>query len=221
VDAHNNTPRDFNQTVVRDEPSPDGIPESSVQTTRMTPFEAVHGTQCQTGGEDEMITVNLALDAFLARRFTTGGVLDIGVVFDEFISSQLEKFDRLLDDNKRLFLDEIYSRLTDKIPPQETPFDTLRQQRTVALWAGLRRVYFAEPEVEDDLIEDGSDSLPTRLLSARNRNSSRARVMNVSDDLFAPSPDFGHPDDSDDAPAGPAGFSFSRLPTTGENFDAP
>jgi hypothetical protein len=62
-------------------------------------------------------------------------------------------------DNKRLFLDEIYRRVHGETAPNNPVSDELRQQRTVALWAGLRRVYFAEPDLEGECLE-GAPSPP-------------------------------------------------------------
>jgi hypothetical protein len=94
---------------------------------------------------DGLSDVRHALDSFLSHRLDRGGISDINVVFDEFLAQQLRHFDLVLNDNKRLFLDEIYRRVHGEILPLVPVSDELRQQRTAALWAGLRRVYFADP----------------------------------------------------------------------------
>jgi hypothetical protein len=43
VENYNHTPQEFSFGVVRGEPSPDGIPESSTQRVTMTPHEVIYG----------------------------------------------------------------------------------------------------------------------------------------------------------------------------------
>jgi hypothetical protein len=136
--------------------------------------------------------VHHALDSFLARRLDLGGILDANVVFDEFLELQLHQFHLVLRKNKRSFLDDIYRRIHGELVPLAPVSDTLRQRRTAALWAGLRRVYFHVPDTDDETLTDGDNALPSTQLG------SRRRTVRVSSGLNAPAPILQPPDDSDD-----------------------
>ncbi len=89
--------------------------------------------------------------------------MDPEIALDEFREEQLATFDQNRQENKLLFLDEIRGNSDQagvsgaiEVDPAS---DYLLQQRTVALWAGLRRVYFNEVE---DVIPNGED-LPDRV----------------------------------------------------------
>ncbi len=144
---------------------------------------------------DHLSEVHHALDSFLARRLDLGGILDANVVFDEFLEQQLHQFDLVLRENKRNFLDDIYLRVHGELVPLAPVSDTLRQRRTAALWAGLRRVYFHVPETDDEEITDGDNALPNA------KPGSRRRTVRVSSGLNAPTPILPPPDDSDDDPS--------------------
>jgi hypothetical protein len=121
----------------------------------MTPFEVLHGAPNSIGGVGTMQDLLHALDNFLSLRLVSGGIVNIHVAFDEFMALQLDLFDQALDDNKRLFLDEIHRRVSAVAPTTVVP-DELRQRRTAALWTGLRRVFFheVESEPENSAVED-------------------------------------------------------------------
>jgi hypothetical protein len=163
----------------------------------MTPHEAMYGTTCVTGAET-LTELSHALDSFLSLRLDSGRILDVNIAFDEFMSLQLDIYDRALDDNKRIFLDEIHRRMGG-VTPKTTISDELRQSRTVALWAGLQRVFFheIEPEAGDSVMDVSvpSHELPTM---PRRRGPRMPTDMNA---FALPFPD--NPDDSDDAPMRP------------------
>jgi hypothetical protein len=192
LSRNNLSRRTYSQEVVREAPTPDGVVVSSSQSIRTSPYEMLYGQPCpvdMTGLFDDVL--EHALDAFLSQRLDAGGIIDVNVVYDEFLALQLDKFDRILDDNKRLFLDAIHSRIHGETTPNGVVSDDLLQRRTAALWAGLRRVYFAEREPELDMNAESTTSLPW---------ASR-RVSCVSDDMNVPISRFFHPpDDPDDAP---------------------
>jgi hypothetical protein len=166
IDRQNTTPRIVDQMVVHEEPCPDSVTDSS------TP------------------DISFALDNFLSHRLVSGGILDVNVAFDEFLSLQLNKYDSDLCDNKRLFLDEIHRR-KGGVTSEVDISDELRQKRTVVLWAGLRRVFFheVEPESDDSVMEGASPINPRR------------RIPIISSDMNAPALHCSdEPDDSDDTP---------------------
>jgi hypothetical protein len=197
VVRQNTTPRNFSFVAVRDESCPDGTPDTSTQSIIMTPHEAITGLPPPAEIADTLSDVNQALDSFLAYKLNAGGIRGVDVFWDEFLALQLQEFDNTLNDNKRMFLDNIYSRSIEEVESLTPVPDALRQQRTIALWAGLRRVYFAEPDVEDWM----GDALP--LEDPQHPFPRRKRVPRVPDDLHFPVPDPEPPDDSDDAPTGP------------------
>jgi hypothetical protein len=197
MEPQNVTSRDYQQELVCDESSSDGTPSSVVSGVAMTPYEAVYGTSPAPSGSDRFADVDHALDAFLAQLLGSAGILNLGVVFDAFLDQQLRQFELVLAENKRLFLDEIYSRANGEKAPIAVVSDELRQERTAALWAGLRRVYFAELEPEEGSLECPESSDPE---SARRRRRLPTRGPRVPDDLHHPGP--GPPDDPGDAPTG-------------------
>jgi hypothetical protein len=147
--AHNNTDRIYTQDVIPEAPSAEGRINSVATLVTMTPHECVFGAPGPLNGADPLTDVKRALDVFLSRKFELtrlglGGILNANVVFDEFLDFQLNQFDLVLNENKRSFVDEIYRRVNEEVDSPIVVTDELRQQRTVALWAGLRRVYFAE-----------------------------------------------------------------------------
>jgi hypothetical protein len=128
------------------------------------------------------------------------------VVFDEFQSMQLRQFDQALGENRHRFIAEIYSKCSPpKDQQQDDADDPFREQRTKALWDGLRRVYFheVEPEPNEEVI-DGSRRPPPR----------------VHDDLSLPfCIERGPRDDPDDAPSG-LGFTITdRTPDIDNDSD--
>ena len=141
----------------------------------------------------------------MARRLGTGGLLDINVVFDEFLSFQLDRFDGILQANKHSFLAEIYRRVNGRMESLRGGLisDELLQKRTAALWSGLRRVYFHQVELE-------SEAPP---LESRKR-------FRVPDDLNAPVPRAPPHDDSDDPPSGPFLTSGPRSVQPDDAFDS-
>jgi hypothetical protein len=210
---NNHTPREFTLEVVRDEPSPDGIPESSTHRVLMTPFEVMYGPPlAQDQGHlssaiGPMEEVSQELNSFLSQRLNSGGIRDINVVFDEFLDQQLRQFDQVFQDNKRLFLNELDRRVHGEATSLPVISDELRQQRTIALWTGLRRVYFAEPDHDDPLL--GDSFFPSRTSSRVRRRSPR-----VPDDLHAPDPwrkPLDDPDDPFSGTAMPVEPTFSEL----------
>jgi hypothetical protein len=86
----------------------------------------------------------------------------------------------------------------------------LRQQRTAALWEGLRRVYFSEPDLEDKIV-DGSQRRPLR------------RTPRYPVDFLLPGPVLlvETPDDSDDAPSGPAVLVVPPTHVSKTDFEDP
>jgi hypothetical protein len=184
---------------VHEEPCPDGVADSSILQSVMTPYEAVYGMPC-FGKGDSTSDISFALDSFLAHRLDSGGILDVNVAFDEFLSLQLNKYDSDLCDTKRLFLDEIHRRkggVTSKVDIS----DELHQKRTVVLWAGLRRVFFHEVEPEtDDSVMDGS------FPSGASPINPRRRIPRIPTDMNAPALHFfdeSDMNDSDDTPMHP------------------
>ncbi len=177
----------------------------SAWTARTNP-QSAEATNLQGLNPD----VNRALDSFLSQRLLSGRILDVNVVFDEFLASQLHQFDSILNENKHLFLDAIHSRLGgETISPEIVP-DVLRQRRTAALWSGLRRVYFAEQESESALEDEFLAIAP----------DSRRRVPRVNNDLHVPVPSrFGPPDDSDDAPSGSHVFIGPPAPIPEDDLE--
>jgi hypothetical protein len=196
IQTHNHTPMDFSTDIVQDEDSHDGIPHSCTQRVTMTPHEAMYGPS-HSGDNDVVSETRQALNAFLASRLDSGGIRDINVVFDEFLDLQLREFDSILQDNKRLFLDDIHHRVRGGVTSSPPVCDELRQQRTMALWAGLRRVYFAEPDHDDPLINDSPDPSLAYLSHSRCR-----RIPRVPEDLDIPGPIHAPPDDPDDSSTG-------------------
>ncbi len=182
----------------------------------MDPIEVQIGSERDSdslvnGLSDSIVDVNFALDNFLARRLGTGGILDINVVFDEFMSLQLYKFDEVLQANKHLFLAEIYRRVNGSMDSLSDGLvsDELLQRRTAALWAGLRRVYFHEVEQEPEAALSDDSFL--------SRKRSR-----VPDDLNTPVPRIQlQPDDPDDSPAGPSLISVPLPYQPADDFDSP
>jgi hypothetical protein len=61
---------------------------------------------CERNGSvpDYLSEVHHELDTFLAHRLGLGGILDVNVIFDEFLELQLHQFDLVLRENKRSFL---------------------------------------------------------------------------------------------------------------------
>jgi hypothetical protein len=163
------------------------------------------------GFADSLVDVNFALDNFLARRLGTGGLLDINVVFDEFMFLQLGRFDETLQANKHLFLAEIYRRVNGRMESLGGGLvsDELLQQRTAALWSGLRRVYFHQVEPEPDV--DSQESSP---LLPRKR-------PRVPDDLNTSEPRHPPPDDSDDPPSELFLTSNTQPVQPDDDFDSP
>jgi hypothetical protein len=51
---------------------------------------------------DHLSNVHHELDSFLARRLGRGGIMDVNVVFDEFLALQLHQFDLVLRENKQV-----------------------------------------------------------------------------------------------------------------------
>jgi hypothetical protein len=205
------TPRQFGQTLELGDPCPDGLPNSLDQDVMLTPFEVLNGTPCTIDGAGTMSDLLHALDNFLSLRLDSGGILDIHVAFDEFMALQLDLFDQALDDNKRLFLDEIYRRVS-AVAPVAAISDELRQRRTAALWTGLRRVFFheVESETDDSAVEDED---PTWF---------RRRRPRIPHDGQAPAnPSSGKPDDPDDASMDlGANHPPSTNATGGERFES-
>jgi hypothetical protein len=95
-------------------------------------------------------TLHRELDQFLSQRLDSGGILDPRIALDEFREKQLATFDQNRQENKLLFLDEIRGDSghagDSGTPASDSASDYLLQQRTIALWTGLRRVYFHEAE---------------------------------------------------------------------------
>jgi hypothetical protein len=118
------------------------------------------GSEVASVGEDSLDgTLNRELNQFLSQRLDNGGILDPRIALDEFREKQLEVFDQNRQENKLLFLDEIRGdsgHAGDSGSSARDPAsDYLLQQRTIALWAGLRRVYFHEAEA---VASNGEDS---------------------------------------------------------------
>ncbi len=188
-------------------------PATFTQGVTMTPYEAITGSPPPGGMDDTLLDVNQALDSFLSYKLGSGGIRGIDVFWDEFLALQLQKYDNELDANKRIFLDNLYSTVVEDTAPVTQVSDDLRQQRTIALWAGLRRVYFAEPDVEDWMgdfppLEDPAPPFPKR-----------KRLLRVPDDLHAPVPFSEPPDDPGDAPSGPTGALFP-IHASDDQFEA-
>jgi hypothetical protein len=122
----------------------------------------------------------------------------------------MHQFDQDFQNNKRLFLDEIRRMVREEVTSLPVVSDELRQQRTMALWAGLRRVYFAEPDQDDLLSEDPPAPRTSRLRRLQPR---------VPDDLHVPDPRHEPTDDSDDAPSGPTVLVDTLSSEIEETFD--
>jgi hypothetical protein len=167
------------------------------------------------GFVDPLADVQRALDVFLAHRWERtsaglGGILDPDVFFDEFLDSQLSQFDLVLNENKQLFIDEIYRRINGEAVSPIVASDELRQRRTAALWAGLRRVYFAELELDDEALTDDVSNFADR---------QRRRLPRVPTDLHLPESVFGPPGDPDDAPPGSGPTTDVRGSNPSDGFE--
>ncbi len=97
--AHNTIPRVVQQEVVKDATSSDGNLGLLIQSVNVTPYEAVYGMYPPVNGADLLPDVHHALDAFLAQRLDSGGILNLDVVFDEFLAQQLNQFELVLIEN--------------------------------------------------------------------------------------------------------------------------
>ncbi len=199
---HNATPRAFNAEVMHGNPCPDEIADAETRQVIMTPHEAIYGTPTPIRLQD----IDQALEAFLANRFGSGGIIDINVVFYEFQSMQLRQFDQALGENRQRFIAEIYSKCAPpKDQQQDDADDPFREQRTKALWDGLRRVYFheVEPEPNEEVMDE-----------------TRRTPPRVHDDLSLPfCIERGPRDDPDDAPSGLGFTSTDRMPDIDNDLD--
>ncbi len=89
--------------------------------------------------------------------------LDAEVSFAGFMHHRLSHFDSDLAEKKASYIDDICSAcppFSSGVPPNNVNAATsagLLQRPTEALWAGLRRVYFGEFELEDNTALDNDD----------------------------------------------------------------
>ncbi len=81
---------------------------------------------------------------------TTGlsdsGFYDDEFAFDHFVSVRMESYDRWAEERKTTFLSSLKSRPPTPTLGQAGRSAQLRQERTQALWEGLRRQFFGETE---------------------------------------------------------------------------
>jgi hypothetical protein len=139
------------------------------------------------------------------------GFGDDELAYDHFANARLETYDHWAAERQATFVSSLRSRPPTPISDQTSNSVRLQQDRTQALWEGLRRKFFGETELEPDLDDtletQGEDADVARVLSLRDEIATlmeQLRRRQVRFPADSPPPPFispgSDPDDSDDFP---------------------
>ena len=92
-----------------------------------------------------------------ATGLSDPGFSDDELAFDHFANTRMAAYDSWAAEHKAIFILSLRSRPPTPTSDQTRHSTQLQQERTQALWEGLRRKFFGETEVEPAL-EDTTDT---------------------------------------------------------------